>query len=53
MADPGEKVKWHCNLCLRPTKHTVLYSITKQDVTDTHEDNFDVEETVYTLAECD
>ena len=53
MADLGEKVKWHCNLCLRKTKHTVLYTITKQDVTETHEENFDVEETVYILAECD
>lgn len=37
MAGQGEKVKWHCNLCLRKTKHTVLYTITKQDVTETHE----------------
>ncbi len=53
MADQGDKVKWHCNLCLRKTKHTVLYTTTKQDVTETHDEHFDVEETVYILAECD
>lgn len=53
MANQGTKVKWHCNLCLRKTNHTVLYTTTKRDVTETHGENFDVEETIYTLAECD
>lgn len=53
MAEQGEKVKWHCNRCLQKTKHTVLYTITKQEETPTHEDHFDYEESVYILAECD
>ncbi|WP_457445995.1 DUF4145 domain-containing protein [Roseateles sp. P5_E4] len=53
MTEAGKKVKWHCNLCLRNTRHTVLFAITKQDAVETHDEDFDVEETIYTLAECD
>ncbi|WP_035208456.1 DUF4145 domain-containing protein [Paracidovorax oryzae] len=38
---------------MRKTKHTVLYTITKQDVMEAYEEDIDVEETIYTLAECD
>lgn len=53
MADQIEKVRWHCNLCLRENKHTVLYKVIKRDATTTHEEDYNVEECIYTLAECD